>query len=138
MLGEIGPILTALWISHVGSYGNRPRWMAFGLVTIAVGMLLAFSMVWIFPPPQPLQSYEELEPHTSERNTSGGTDQFLCRDYMAPTSADQALIDNNCTTTSTRRRWAFAAWILIYSLLGQLPLSTSIFFCLQEFNLINN
>ena len=117
-LGEIGPILTAVWISYVGSYGNRPRWMGFGMLIIALSAVSAFSTYWIFPSP-PLAASEQLG-HTSYANSSV-TDHLLCSEYSqdGPT-AESANTRKDGSISSSQRRWAFVAWVLIYSLLGEL------------------
>ena len=120
-LGEIGPILTAVWISYVGSYGNRPRWMGIGMLIIAAGLLLGFSMNWIFPPP-PLDAFE-LQGYVSDNATI--TDRLVCHQIPADApSTHLAASSSNCTINSSQRRWAFAAWVLVYSLLGKFTLLT--------------
>ena len=117
-MGEIGPILTAVWISYVGSYGNRPRWMGFGMLIIAGALMLAFSMNWIFPAPE-LDPFEQLG-YTSYVNSSV-TDHLLCNEHSqdGPTAVS-VNIGEKCTINTSQRQWAFGAWVLIYSLLGEL------------------
>lgn len=37
-------------MSHLGGRGNRPRWLAMGMMISALGLLLAFSTCLIYPP----------------------------------------------------------------------------------------
>ncbi len=100
-LGEIGPILTAVVLAHVGSKGNRPRWMAIGLLLISLSLVLSFAMSFLFPVEQ-----------TSDKNV----DHSLCRSN----SIDGDESDEACVINVVQRKWAFAAWLVIYTVMGQL------------------
>jgi len=109
-LSEIGPILTAVWISHTASYGNRPRWMGFGLMLIATGLFFGFFMNWIFQPPALNTS------GTSQ--THNNSPELLCRRSLNTPSAKSMTSGERCTIDIVKRRWAFTAWVFMFSLLG--------------------
>ena len=110
-LSEIGPILTAVWISHTASYGNRPRWMGFGLMLIATGLFFGFFMNWIFQPPALNTS------GTSQ--THNNSPELLCRRSLNTPSAKSMTSGERCTIDIVKRRWAFTAWVFMFSLLGE-------------------
>ena len=125
-LGEIGPILTAVVISHWGSRGNRPRWMAIGLLLIASALLLCYPMNMVFPARR-LADYNVAGFLNGKEITAS---KAVCQ--QAPNSAhDPAdgtleghlnaslLHQHDCTIDVVRRRWAFAAWVVIYSIMGE-------------------
>ena len=122
-LGEIGPILTAVVISHLGSRGNRPRWMALGLFLIVVALILAFFMDFIFPPPQ-LADYNTLGFVNAKEI---GASKALCKQasvagespgaaHLNASSLDDG---HRCTIDVVKRRYAFASWVFIYTLMGK-------------------
>jgi len=113
-LGEIGPILTAFWISHMGSNGNRPRWMAFGTLITAVGSFLGCSMNWVFPPPA-LDASDQMGYQFSNTTTQS---RLLCRTSILTPSSTSEGSGEMCTIDSNQRQWAFAGWVLINSLMA--------------------
>ena len=113
-LGEIGPTMTAFLISHMGSRGNRPRWMAFGTLMTALGSFLGFTMNWIFPPPA-LESWDQLGYETSNITNQSS---HLCRSTTLFQSVIPEHGRDSCTIDSSQRHWAFAGWVLINSLMG--------------------
>lgn len=42
--GEVGPVITAVWISHLGSRGNKPLWMGIGMLLIAVSLFFWYFL----------------------------------------------------------------------------------------------
>lgn len=100
--------------------GNRPRWMALGLILIAVSLVLCFIMNLVFPAPE-LEAHQVFGSSNSLRNTA---DRMLCK---LSANASSSVLSNSshsakslCTIDTDRRNWAFAAWVLIYSILGKL------------------
>jgi hypothetical protein len=125
-LGEIGPILTAVVISHWGSRGNRPRWMAIGLLLIALALLLCYPMNLVFPARR-LADYNVAGFLNGKEITAS---KAVCQ--QAPSSGQHPadgslgghlnaslLHQHDCTIDVVRRRWAFAAWVVIYSIMGE-------------------
>ena len=103
--------------------GNRPRWMAGGLLLISLALLLCTSMNFIFPPPN------LSETHFGGNSTSQGNAvaaKMICKnnntyDTISTNNSTvplHNLLVTNCQEDSSHRKWAFAAWVLIYSLLG--------------------
>ena len=104
--------------------GNRPRWMASGLLLISLALLMCSGMNFIFPPPTLPES--QLEANSSLRGNND-TSKMICKttydhhSLISPNTSAMLPLDtvlSNCPEDSTRRKWAFAAWVLIYSLLG--------------------
>ena len=104
--------------------GNRPRWMASGLLLISLALLMCSGMNFIFPPPAlPKSQFEANSIQLLDNHT---TTKMICkttRDYdsLISTNNSARLSSNllsHCQENSTRLKWAFAAWVFIYSLLG--------------------
>ncbi|XP_076039263.1 solute carrier organic anion transporter family member 74D-like [Oratosquilla oratoria] len=51
MLGEIGPMLLSLVMSHFGGRSHRPRFMGASLALVALGLFVGFSTFLVYPPP---------------------------------------------------------------------------------------
>ncbi|XP_057381266.1 solute carrier organic anion transporter family member 74D-like isoform X1 [Daphnia carinata] len=112
-LGEVGPVITAVWISHLGSRGNKPLWMGMGMLLIAVSLFFCFTMYLLFPPPPSLIS-SEINSHLSAHGSQKA--ETFCRSNVTQNAT--AFDDTLCTINPVTRRWAFAAWVFIYSLMG--------------------
>ncbi len=96
--------------------GNRPRWMALGLLLIALSLVLTFLMDLIFPPPE----LEANQVFGSLNSLQNGAKKMICK---LNDGNDSSLVNAShtitaCTIDPIRRNWAFAAWVLIYSILG--------------------
>lgn len=94
--------------------GNRPRWMALGLLLIALSLVLTFLMDLIFPPPE-LEAYQVFGSLNSLEN---GANKMICKLNDGNESSLVNASHTACTIDPIRRNWAFAAWVLIYSILG--------------------
>lgn len=121
-LGEIGPILTAIIISHMGSHGNRPRWMGLGLLLIATSLILCYLMDVAFPP----NALSDNQLASTLNGDHIAAVKLSCRVESAAGSTTgllnaSVILDSqrDCTIDVDKRRLAFVAWVFIYSLMGE-------------------
>ena len=89
--------------------------MGFGLFLIAGAMMLGFTMYHIFPTPS--QDASEQLGYQSNNSSLMEQSELLCRRSLSTKALSSG---ETCTIDSVKRRWAFAAWVFIYSLLGEL------------------
>lgn len=99
--------------------GNKPRWMAAGLLLIALSLVLCFVMNIIFPPP-------ELEAHQIFGALENNSDRMVCTLSNGSGNSNESSLQSAslrskslCTIDPVRRNWAFAAWVFIYSIMGE-------------------
>ncbi|KAL7636290.1 UNVERIFIED_CONTAM: hypothetical protein RMT77_013049 [Armadillidium vulgare] len=113
VLAEIGPITTSLILSYLGGKGNRPRWLCAGMTITAIGLLITFTTLFIYPPPTITESgkLSNSKKYCSMSRQFGNA-------TVGPPSDPQNLEGVDDLSCYESNSLVFFVWFFSYSLLG--------------------
>ncbi|KAF0294270.1 Solute carrier organic anion transporter family member 1A6 [Amphibalanus amphitrite] len=107
-IGELGPLLSSVFLSYLASHGNRPRWMGIGMGIVTCGLLLGFVSYLVVPAP-------EIRDNTAESRRLCVETELRLLSSADGTGPEYGLNDTrSCTIDSSGSNIGYLLWSLMY------------------------
>ena len=115
-IGELGPLLSSVFLSYLASHGNRPRWMGIGMAIVTGGLVMGFVSYLIIPAPEIRDNTEQ-----SRRLCVAPELSLLPEgvEGLGYSTAGNGTEDCTSTIDSSGSNIAYLLWSLMYIFCGE-------------------